>query len=98
MEDPRLRRYFLEPASIYQRQYEALRACFVEGRAPKHVAEQFGYACSSLRSLASRFCAQVQAGEVPPFLLSLRSGVGRARPRTRSRPDRRLPTRRTARS
>src|SRR5580658_1805615 len=40
-------RFFLEPASPAQRQYEALRAYFLEGSPSQQVAERFGYRCTS---------------------------------------------------
>jgi hypothetical protein len=46
---------FLEPANSNHRQYEALRAYFVEGRPAAEVAEQFGYTPGSLRVMASEF-------------------------------------------
>lgn len=66
-DDSRCRDFFLEPAETYQRQYEALRAYFVEDRSLKEIAKQFGYQYSSLRSLVSSFRVQRQAGETPPF-------------------------------
>ena len=68
MDDTRCRYFFLEPVETYHRQYEALRACFIEGRRLQDIAQQFGYQETSLRSMVCRFRAQVQAGEVPPFL------------------------------
>lgn len=46
---------FLEPAKATHRQYEALRAYFVERRPAAEVARQFGYAPGSLRVMASEF-------------------------------------------
>ena len=43
-------------------------AFFIEGRRLQDIAQQFGYRETSLRSMVCRFRAQVQAGEVPPFL------------------------------
>ncbi len=37
------RDFFLQPASARQRQYEALRAYFVEGKGSADVARSFGY-------------------------------------------------------
>ena len=68
MEDARSRQFFLRPAATFHRQYEALRAFFVDQRPLKGIAEQFGYRYSSLRSLVSRFRAQLEADEAPPFL------------------------------
>jgi hypothetical protein len=66
MDETLCRHFFLEPTQTYQKQYEALRAVFTEGRPLKHVAEQFGYEYGSLRTIASRFGAQLGAGQAPP--------------------------------
>src|ERR1035441_9302137 len=42
-------RFFLEPASPAHRQYEALRAYFLEGSPSQQVAERFGYSPGSFR-------------------------------------------------
>ena len=68
MDDTGCRGFFLEPVATYHRQYEALRAFFIEGRRLHDIAQQFGYRETSLRSMVCRFRAQVQAGDVPPFL------------------------------
>lgn len=68
MDDTGCRGFFLEPVATYHRQYEALRAFFIEGRHLQDIARQFGYRETSLRSMVCRFRAQVQAGEAPPFL------------------------------
>ena len=68
MDDTRCRDFFLEPVATSHRQYEALRAFFIEGRRLQDIAQQFGYQEASLRSMVCRFRAQVQAGEVSPFL------------------------------
>jgi transposase len=47
--------HFLEPVNAHHRQYEALRAYFVEGRPAAEVAEQFGYTPGSLRVMAHEF-------------------------------------------
>src|SRR2546422_899967 len=67
MDDTGCRGFFLEPVATYHRQYEALRAFFIEGRRLHDIAQQFGYRETSLRSMVCRFRAQVQVGEVPPF-------------------------------
>ena len=67
MDDTGCRGFFLEPVATYHRQYEALRAFFIEGRRLHDIAQQFGYRETSLRSMVCRFRAQVHAGEVPPF-------------------------------
>jgi hypothetical protein len=68
MDDTGCRGFFLEPVATYHRQYEALRAFFIEGRRLHDIAQQFGDQETSLRSMVCRFRAQVHAGEVPPFL------------------------------
>jgi hypothetical protein len=49
------RRFFLEPRQPRQRQYEALRAYFVEGRPGKDVARAFGYTVGSFHVLCHHF-------------------------------------------
>ena len=49
------RRFFLEPRTARQRQYEALRAYFVESRPSKEVAKAFGYTEGSFRVLCHQF-------------------------------------------
>ena len=48
-------RYFLEPSNSTHRQYEALRAHFVEGLPSTEVARRFGYSPGSFRVLACQF-------------------------------------------
>lgn len=70
MDDIRCRQFFLEPTKTYHRQYEAMRAFFVEGRQLKEIAQQFGYQESSLRTLVCRFRNPVKTDTVHPFLFS----------------------------
>jgi hypothetical protein len=60
-------RFFLEPKQTFQRQYEALRAIFVEGQPLDQVAVRFGYKSSALKSMASRFRADCRSGVTTPF-------------------------------
>ncbi len=53
LRDPR--RFFLEPASPKQRQYEALRAYFIEQRPSAEVARDFGYTPGSFQVLCHHF-------------------------------------------
>lgn len=46
---------FLNPSNPTHRQYEALRAYFVEKQPPREVAERFGYSVGSFRVLCSQF-------------------------------------------
>src|ERR1039458_4019097 len=48
-------RFFLEPTSAAQRQYEALRAYFVEGLSSADVAARFSYSPGSFRVLCLHF-------------------------------------------
>jgi hypothetical protein len=60
-------RFFLEPKPTFQRQYEALRAIFVEDQPLDQVAVRFGYKLSALKSMASRFRADCRRGVATPF-------------------------------
>ena len=64
------RRFFLEPALPKQRQYEALRAYFLEGRPSHEVARAFGYSPGAFRVLCYDFCHNSH----PNFFLSTRPG------------------------
>src|SRR5262245_63779364 len=48
-------RFFLQPASPAHRQYEALRAFFVDGISSQQAAERFGYSHGSFRVLCHHF-------------------------------------------
>ena len=61
------RQFFLEPQQTFHRQYEALRAVFVEGQPLEPVAVRFGYKVSTLQALVSRFRADRRGGVTPPF-------------------------------
>ena len=67
MDDTDYLRFFLEPAQTFHRQYEALRAAFVEHRPLDAVAQQFGYSYDALRSLVRDFRAHCRAGQPSPF-------------------------------
>jgi hypothetical protein len=92
MDDTRCRGFFLEPVETYHRQYEALRAFFIEGRHLQDIAQQFGYQETSLRSMVCRFRAQVQAGEVPPFLFNRNWGDLRGSLKLQTQPSRSPPS------
>ena len=59
--------FFLKPQQAFHRQYEALRAVFVEDPPIEQVAQRFGYTIPSLRSMLSRFRAGRRRGVTPPF-------------------------------
>jgi hypothetical protein len=65
-----VRRFFLEPQSPKQRQYEALRAFFVEGRPGREVARAFGYSLSAFHVLCHHFRRQAN----PVFFVTPRKG------------------------
>ena len=64
------RRFFLEPSSPKQRQYEALRAYFAEGRASAEAARAFGYTTGSFQVLCHRFRREKH----PAFFLAPQPG------------------------
>ena len=64
------RAFFLTPASAKQRQYEALRAYFVEGRSSREVARDFGYSIGSFQVLCHHFRREAD----PIFFVSPRPG------------------------
>ena len=64
------RRFFLEPRHPRQRQYEALRAYFVEGRPPQEVARAFGYSVGSFHVLCHHFRRDL----TPAFFAALQRG------------------------
>lgn len=63
-------RYFLEPQNTTHRQYEALRAYFVEDLPSVEVARRFGYSPGSFRVLAHQFRQHPDR----PFFLPPRKG------------------------
>ena len=67
-----LARYFLEPENAIHRQYEALRAYFVEGLPSAEAARRFGYTPGSFRVL----CAQFRKDPQRPFFRAPAKGPG----------------------
>jgi hypothetical protein len=67
MDERHTSRFFLEPKQTFQRQYEALRAVFVDAEPIDQVAARFGYKLSALKSMASRFRAECRRGATTPF-------------------------------
>ncbi len=65
-----LRRFFLEPRHPRQRQYEALRAYFIENKPAQEVARAFGYSVGSFHVL----CHHFRRDPDPVFFLSPRRG------------------------
>jgi hypothetical protein len=86
MDGSHARRFFLEPKQTFQRQYEALRAVFVDAEPLDQVAARFGYKSSALRSMASRLRADCRLGATPPFFS--RTAAGDLQERARAEADR----------
>ena len=64
------RRFFGEPSSPRQRQYEALRAFYVEGAPSAEAAKRFGYAPGAFRVL----CHAFRRDELPEFFSAGKPG------------------------
>lgn len=64
-------RFFLEPSSPKQRQYEALRAYFVEQHPSNEVARAFGYSAGSFQVMCHHFRHR---SEPPAFFVTSRPG------------------------
>jgi transposase len=70
------RRFFREPATPRQRQYEALRAFFIDELPSAEVARRFGYTPGAFRVL----CHAFRRRELPEFFATARPGP-RGQPR-----------------
>jgi transposase len=64
------RRFFAEPATARQRQYEALRAFYLDGLPSSEVARQFGYSAGAFRVL----CHDFRRHTLPDFFAATRPG------------------------
>lgn len=74
MDGSHIKGFFLKPRQTFQRQYEALRALFVDDEPLERVAERFGYKPSTLRSMASRLRADWRRGDTTPFFSRTAAG------------------------
>jgi len=72
----RCRRFFAEPATARQRQYEALRTFYVEGLPSAEVARRFGYSPGAFRVL----CHAFRRRDLPEFFATAHPGP-RAQPK-----------------
>lgn len=72
------RSFFLQPKHPKQRQYEALRAFYVEGHPSREVARSFGYSSGAFRVLCHAFLREPN----PAYFASSRTG-----PRTQPKKD-----------
>ena len=73
------RRFFLEPSSPRQRQYEALRAYFIDECSSEDAARQFGYSPGAFRVL----CHQFRRRALPEMFAAVKTG-----PRTQPKKSR----------
>jgi hypothetical protein len=89
MDDTSCQHFFREPSAPLQRQYEALRAVFLDGLSQKEAAGRFGYSYDAFRQLVHQFRQGCAAGSPPPFF-SRRASAG-LRGRRRPRPSRSSP-------
>jgi transposase len=64
------RRFFAEPATARQRQYEALRAFYMDGLPSSEVARRFGYSAGAFRVL----CHDFRHHALPEFFAAPRPG------------------------
>lgn len=58
------KQYFTNPASIAQKQYEALRMYYIEGKTSKEVAEIFGYKHRGFTTIVTEFNKKLKRGKV----------------------------------
>jgi hypothetical protein len=72
--------FFLDADSTtYHRQYEALRAVFIDELPQNDVADKYGYTHGSMRQLVHRFRTAMRSGSPPPFFRSPKSAGHRTR-------------------
>jgi hypothetical protein len=67
MDDARYRSFFLQPTDSRQRQYEALRAFFVDRQPMSAIAQQCGYRHDTVRRLICSFRQDYDRERLPPF-------------------------------
>ena len=77
----RCRKLFLDPATPRHRQYEALRAFFVEGLPSAEAARRFGYSSGAFRVL----CHAFRRGQVPDFFTTDHPGPKKQPKKSRAR-------------
>jgi len=67
--------FFLNPQSVYQKQYEALRCYYIERKTAKEVAEMFGYKHRGFTTIVSEFNAKLdRIDSEDPFFKPVRKG------------------------
>jgi transposase len=75
------RRFFAQPATARQRQYEALRAFYMEGLASSEAARCFGYSAGAFRGL----CHAFRHRALPEFFAATRPGPREQPKKSRAR-------------
>jgi hypothetical protein len=91
MDDTACQRFFEEPTQTFHRQYEALRAFFIDHRSLGDIAQRFGYSYDTVRSLVRDFRARSQTGRSSPFSPPLDGGDGLGTPPLPSHPSGKRP-------
>jgi hypothetical protein len=87
----RCRQFFLDADSTtYHRQYEALRAIFVDGLRQTEVADKYGYTHGSMRQLVRQFRTAIGSDSPPPFF-RCRGSAGHRTSMPTSRTNRQRP-------
>ena len=81
MDDTPCQDFFNRPAGPAQRQYEALRAVFLDGLSQKDAALRFGYSYDAFRQLVHQFRQDCLNGNPPPFSLPISADDPRCQPR-----------------
>lgn len=66
--------FFLEPKNLFQRQYEALRAFYVENKTAQQVAKQFGFSENYFNKLRSYFHQTLEQGQMPTIFATSTPG------------------------
>jgi hypothetical protein len=69
-------------STTYHRQYEALRAVFVESLPQNEAAAKYGFTHGSLRQLVHEFRTAIRSNSPPPFFKSPKSAGHRTSPIT----------------
>ena len=59
--------FFLNPGHPFQKQYEALRAFYVEGKTSKQIAIQFGFSKNYFDKFRSYFHQTLEQGKLPNY-------------------------------
>jgi len=66
--------FFLSPKHPFQKQYEALRAFYIDGKTSEQVAIQFGFSKNYFDKFRSYFHQTLQQGKLPNFFAPLTPG------------------------